>query len=176
MSFRLPQPKLPTLRTVFAANREKNCQRTRSMPTNIQTWPREGHFLVIYTAKHVNPRRHRGRLMQPPSGFPRITRERIGRSSRNLVYPSIALFYIVSENFKTVPTMAFDLWPDLQGHVKRNLRSVPFQRLKLASFGISAGDMDMDRCCEVTPMVYTDIVTIPRSTEVIRGQWPLMTS
>ena len=30
--------------------------------------------------------------------------------------------------------------------------------------------MDMDRCCEVTPMVYTDIVTIPRSTEVIRGQ------
>ena len=25
-------------------------------------------------------------------------------------------------------------------------------------------------------MVYTDIVTIPRSTEVIRGQCPLMTS
>ena len=72
--------------------------------------------------------------------------------------------------------MTFDLWPNLQGHVKRNLRSVPFQRLKLANFGIFAGDMDMDRCCEVTPMVYTDIVTIPRSTEVIRGQWPLMTS
>ena len=35
---------------------------------------------------------------------------------------------------------------------------------------------DMDRCCEVTSMVYTDIVTFPRSTEVIRGQWPLVTS
>ena len=166
-----------TLRTVFAANREKkNCQSTHSMPTNIQTWPREGHFLVICTAKHVNPRRHRGEVDATPSGFPRITRERIGRSSRNLVYLSIELFYIFSENFKTVTTMTFDLWPDLQGHVKRNLRSVLFQRLKLANFGIFAGDMDRDRCCEVTPMGYTDIVTIPRSTEVIRGQWPLMTS
>ena len=36
--------------------------------------------------------------------------------------------------------------------------------------------MDMDRCCEVTSMVYTDIMTFPRSTEVIRGQYPLMTS
>ena len=50
------------------------------------------------------------------------------------------------------------------------IRSVPFQRLKLENFGIFAGDMDMDRCCEVTPIVYTDIATIPRSTEVIRGQ------
>ena len=66
--------------------------------------------------------------------------------------------------------MTFDLSPYLQGHVKRNVRSVPFQRLKLANFGIFAGDMDMDRCCEMTPIVYTDIVTIPRSTEVIRGQ------
>ena len=33
----------------------------------------------------INPRRHRG--VDVPSGFPRITRERIGRSSRNLVYP-----------------------------------------------------------------------------------------
>ena len=40
--------------------------------------------------------------------------------------------------------MTFDLWPDFQGHVKRNLRSVPFQRLKLANFGIYTGDMDMD--------------------------------
>ena len=24
--------------------------------------------------------------------------------------------------------------------------------------------MDMDRCCEVTSMVYTDIMTFPRST------------
>ena len=69
-------------------------------------------------------------------------------------------------------TMTFDLWPDFKGHVKRHLRSVPFQRLKLANIGIFAADMDMDRCCEVTYMVYTDIVTFPRSTEVIRGQWP----
>ena len=48
--------------------------------------------------------------------------------------------------------------------------------MKLANFGIFAGDMDMDRCCEVTSMVNTYIVTVPRSTEVIRGQWPLMTS
>ena len=53
-------------------------------------------------------------------------------------------FYILPENFKSVPTMTFDLWPDFQGHVKRNLRSVPFQRLKLANFGMFAGDMDMD--------------------------------
>ena len=30
--------------------------------------------------------------------------------------------------------------------------------------------MDMDRCWEVTFMVYTDIVIFSRSTEVIRGQ------
>ena len=30
--------------------------------------------------------------------------------------------------------------------------------------------MDMNRCWEVTAMVYTDIVTFPRSTEVIKGQ------
>ena len=29
--------------------------------------------------------------------------------------------------------------------------------------------MDMDRCWEVTSMLSTDIVTFPRSTEVIRG-------
>ena len=52
----------------------------------------------------------------------------------------------------------------------RNLRSVTFQRLKLANFGIYAGDMDMDSCWEVTFIVNTDIVTFPRSTEVIRGQ------
>ena len=53
---------------------------------------------------------------------------------------------------------------------------VPFQCLKLANFGIFAGDMEMDRCWEVTSMVYTDTVTFPRSTEVIRDQSPLMTS
>ena len=46
---------------------------------------------------------------------------------------------------------------------------LPFQRLKLANFGIFAGDMDMDRCREVTSIVYTDIVTFPRSTEVSRS-------
>ena len=50
-----------------------------------------------------------GGLMQPPSGFPRITRERIGRLSRNLVYLTIEQFYIFPENFKSVPTMTFDL-------------------------------------------------------------------
>ena len=30
--------------------------------------------------------------------------------------------------------------------------------------------MDMDRCWEVASMVYTDIVTFARSTEIIRGQ------
>ena len=110
------------------------------------------------------------------SGFPRITHEQIGRSSRNLVYLFFEHFYTFLENLKSAPIMTFDLWPDFQAHIKRNLRSVPFQRLKLANFGIYAGDMDMDRYWEVTSMVYTDIVTFPRSTEVIRGQWPLMTS
>ena len=117
-----------------------------------------------------------GWVMQTPSGFSRITRERIGRSSRNLVYLTIEQYYTSPEKFKSVPTMTFDLWPEFQGHVKRNLRSVPFQHLKFANFGLFAGDMDMNRCWEVTSMVYTDIVTFPRSNEVIRGQWPLMTS
>ena len=54
-----------------------------------------------------------------PLNFPRITRDRIGRSSRNLVYLSIELFYTFPENFKTVPTRIFDLRPDFQGNVKR---------------------------------------------------------
>ena len=117
-----------------------------------------------------------GGLMQPPSGFPRITHERIGWSSRNFAYLSLERFYTFPENLKSVPTMTFDLWPDFQGHVERNLHSVQFQRMKLANFGIYAGDMDMDRCWEVISMVYTGILTFPRSTEVIRGQWPLITS
>ena len=123
----------------------------------------------------TNPRRHRG-VDAIPSGFPRITRERIGRSPRNLVYLTIEQFYTFPEKFKSVPTTTFDLWPDFQGHVKRNLYSVPFQRLKLANFDMFAGDMDMDRCWKVTSMVYSDIVTLSGSTEVIRSQWPLMTS
>ena len=64
--------------------------------------------------------------------------------------------------------MTFDLCPDFQGYFQRNLRSVPFQCLKLANFGIFVGDMDLDRCCEVTSMFYGDIVTFRRSTEVIK--------
>ena len=45
----------------------------------------------------------------PPSGFPRITRERMGRSSQNLVYLTIEQFYTFPENLKSVPTMTFDL-------------------------------------------------------------------
>ena len=112
---------------------------------------------------HLNPRRHRG-VDATPSGFPRITRERIGRSSRNLVYLTVEQFHTFPENFKSVPTMTFDLWPDFRGHVRRNLRSVPFQRLKLANFGMFAGDMDMDRCWEVISVVRTDAVTFPRSS------------
>ena len=40
---------------------------------------------------------------------------------------------------------------------------------KLANFGIFAGDMDMDRCCEMTSRGYTDIVLFrgqSRSSEV----------
>ena len=43
------------------------------------------------------------------SGFPRITRERICRSSRNLAYLTSKPFYIFPENFKPVPTMTFGL-------------------------------------------------------------------
>ena len=42
---------------------------------------------VICRCHDVNPRRHRG-VDATPSGFPRITRERIGRSSRNLGIPN----------------------------------------------------------------------------------------
>ena len=126
-------------------------------------------------------------MTQPPSGFQRIICERNGRSSRNLVYVNFEQFYSFPENFQSGPTMTFDhlykmayklTWPyvQVQGHVKRNLRSVPFQCLKLSNFGIFAGDMDMDRCYEVTSVIYTDIVTIPMSNEVIRSQLPLITS
>ena len=42
--------------------------------------------------------------------------------------------------------MTFDLWPDFRGHVRRNLRSVPFQRLKLVNFGMFAGDIFLRIC------------------------------
>ena len=49
------------------------------------------------------------------------------------------------------------------------MRSVPFQRLSQTQtiFGIFAGDLDMDRYFEVTSMVYTCIVTFPKSTKVV---------
>ena len=49
-------------------------------------------------------RRHRG-----GDAFPRITRVRIARSSRNLSYLSFEQFYTFPENFESVPTMTFDL-------------------------------------------------------------------
>ena len=101
--------------------------------------------------------------MQPSSGFPRITRE----LARDRWYLTFQQFYTFPENVKTIPPMTFDLQPDVQCHVKRNLRAVPFQSLKLANFGI--GDMDKDRCGEVTSMIHTNNATFPRSTEVIRG-------
>ena len=48
-------------------------------------------------------------VQPPPSGFPRITRERIGGSSQNLVYLTCEQFYTFSENLKTVSTMTFDM-------------------------------------------------------------------
>ena len=44
-----------------------------------------------------------------PTGFPKITCEHIGRSSRNLIYKTFEQFYIFPENFKTVPTLTFDM-------------------------------------------------------------------
>ena len=48
---------------------------------------------VRYSGLQVNHRRHRG-LMQLPSGFQIIIRERIGRSSRSLVYLTFEQFNI----------------------------------------------------------------------------------
>ena len=113
--------------------------------------------------------------MQPPSGFPRITRERIARWPRNLVYLTFAQFYIFSKKIKPLPSMTFDLWPDIQGHVKLNLRSVPFQRRKLANFGILLVLWTWKDVVRWHSW-FTLTLTFPRSTEVIRGQWLLMTS
>ena len=98
-----------TLRTVFAANREKKTVKGRTLclptyrrdPSKVTFWLSVQPSMLTLAAQ--------GEVDATPSGFPRITRERIGRSSRNLVYLSIELFYIFSENLKTVPTMSFDL-------------------------------------------------------------------
>ena len=74
-----------TLRTVFAANREKLVKgRTLCLPT-YRGDPAKVTFLLSVQSSMLTLAGTGGRLMQPPSGFPRITRERIGRSSRNLV-------------------------------------------------------------------------------------------
>ena len=86
--------------------------------------------------KFRNPGWHRGGLMQP-IGFS----ESNSRTDRPIVaklgYLNFEQCYIFPENFKTVP-----IWTLACG--KRNLRSVPFQRLRHANFGIFAGDMDID--------------------------------
>ena len=56
----------------------------------------------------IDPRRHRG-VDATPSGFPRVTHERIGRSSRNLVYLIFKQICIFPENFNIVPTKTLDL-------------------------------------------------------------------
>ena len=123
---------------------------------------------------HLNPRRHRG-VDATPSGFPKITRERIGRSSRNLVYLTVEQCHNFPENFKSVPTMTFDLWPDFRGHIRRNLRSVPFQRLKLANFGMFAGDITWIGVGRWYPWFALTLWSFrghPRSSEVSDLWWP----
>ena len=72
---------------------------------------------------------------------------------------------------------------DLISKVMSSRICVPYRfNASNLNFGIFAGDMDIDRCevelryfagdmdidrCEVTSMVYSDIVTFPRSSEVI---------
>ena len=62
------------------------------------------------------------------------------------MYLTFEQFYTFHKKVKSVPSMTFDLWPDFQGHLKRNLHSAPFQLLKLANFGIFAGNMYTDSC------------------------------
>ena len=66
---------------------------------------------------HLNPSPAQG-VDATLSDFPRITRERIGRSSRNLVYLTVEQFHTFPENLKSVPTRTFDLRPDFRGHVR----------------------------------------------------------
>ena len=83
-----------TLRTVFAANREKKTVKGRiiCLPTYLTTdVTREGHFLVFCTAKHVNPRRHRGEVDATPLGFSknnsRTDRPIVAKLSIRTTYP-----------------------------------------------------------------------------------------
>ena len=70
--------------------------------------------------------------MQLPLGFSKNTYRTSQQIAMKLVIPTYLTFenvYIFSKNVKAVPTMTFDLWPDIQGRVKRNLLSVTFWRL-----------------------------------------------
>ena len=110
----------------------------------IQEW------LTFSQDSPLKSRQHRGGGWCNPSRvFREKSRERIGQSSRNLVYLICEQLYIFPENFKSVHTMTLDLRLAFQGDVKRTLRSIPFQRPKLANLGIFVSDMDMNRCCEV---------------------------
>ena len=145
------------------------------MHTNIPTYrrdPAKATFWLSVQPSMLTLAGTGGKLIQP-LGFS----ENNWRTDRPIVAKlrigSYPLNYFTSFLKMSRPYLPGLLTCDLISKVMSNemyIRSVPFQRLKLENFGIFAGDMDMDRCCEVTPIVYTDIATIPRSTEVIRGQ------
>ena len=85
------------------------------MPTNIPTYrrdPAKATFWLSVQPSMLTLAGTGGRLIQPPLGFsennsrtvrPIVTKLRIGK------YLSIELFYIFSENVKTIPAMTFDL-------------------------------------------------------------------
>ena len=85
------------------------------MPTNIPTYrrdPAKATFWLSVQPSMLTLAGTGGRLIQLPLGFsennsrtvrPIVTKLRIGK------YLSIELFYIFSENVKTIPAMTFDL-------------------------------------------------------------------
>ena len=150
---------------VSSANEHKVCQSGQSFCRTPYTNIRAPEQRISNV-----PHRHRVGVMQPPSDFPRITGEHIGRSLRNLVYLPFYFeqLYIFPENFKTVPSMTFDLAHgcDPISNVMSNEICVPY-RFKACKLPTSTLLLVMctGLCCEVTFMVCTDIVTFPRSTE-----------
>ena len=90
----------------------------------------------------------------------------------NLAHPPLLRLWTAWHiSWKFQDPSYYDLWP-----VTWFPRSWSCFQGQVMYFWWWYGQLDRDRCCEVTSMVYTDIVTFPRSTEVIRGQWPLITS
>ena len=87
------------------------------MPTNIPTYrrdPAKATFWLSVQPSMLTLAGTGGRLMQPPPlGFSennsRTDRPIVAKLSRYRYYLSIELFYIFSENVKTVPAMTFDL-------------------------------------------------------------------